>query len=377
MILFWIGIATLAAAVTLAVTRPLLRESGAKGDASEADAAVYKDQLSEIENDRARGVLSEAEADAARAEVARRLLRTARPATHADAAAGGKFANIGHVHTAATLAISLVSLGLYLVLGTPGMPGQPLQARLEKSPTAASPDDLVAKVEARLREAPDDGKGWDVIAPVYVAQGRFSDAADAYANANRLLGESPDRLQGFALASIRATNGLVNEYARKALARALSLDPKRQDLRIWLSLAKEQDGDVAGAVKDYHALLAEAPADAKWRSAVEARIAEVEAQGIGQEGAGQGDKPAPSEKVAEITPEVRAMAEKMVDGLAARLRANGQDLQGWLMLIKSQKMLARDADAASALSEARRQFSGDTKALGDIDSLAKELGLGS
>ncbi len=372
MILFWIAIATLAAAVTLAVTRPLAREAETKGDASEADAAVYKDQLTEIESDKARGVLSDAEADAARAEVARRLLRTAGPSESSGAVAEGRFAKIGVVHTAATLAIPLVSIGLYLVLGAPGMPGQPLQARLAKSPTAASAGDLVAKVEARLREAPDDGKGWDVIAPVYMAQGRFGDAADAFANANRLLGETPERLEGFAMASIRATNGLVNEYARKALTRALAIDPNRQQLRIWIALAKEQDGDVAAAVADYRALLAAAPADAQWRGAVEARIADVEARGTA---AAPGA--AASQQRAELTPEVRAMAEKMVDGLAEKLRSNAKDLQGWLMLIKSQKMLARDKDAASALSDARRQFAGDDKALGDIETLAKELGLGS
>ncbi len=373
MIFFWIAIATLAAAVTLAVTRPLLREpDSSSGNFSVADAAVYKDQLSEIENDRARGVLSEAESDAARAEVARRLLRAAEPALRPEAPANSLPAKIGFLHTGATLAIPLVSLGLYLVLGAPGMPGQPLQQRLARTPTAASADDLVAKVEARLREVPGDGKGWDVIAPVYMAQGRFGDAADAYANANRILGETPERLEGFAMASIRATNGMVNEFARKALTRALSLDPKKQDLRIWLGLAKEQDGDVAAAVADYRALLAEAPADAKWRGAVEARIADVEARG-----SDLATSPAASQTPAELTPEVRAMAEKMVDGLAEKLRANAKDLQGWLMLIRSQKMLARDADAASALSEARRQFAGDGKSLGDIDKLAKELGLGS
>ena len=372
MIFFWIAIAGLAAAVTLAVTRPLLREAASSGDASQADAAVYKDQLAEIENDKARGVLSVAEAEAARAEVARRLLRVAEPELRIESAAEGSRASIGLVHSAAMLAIPLVSLGLYLYLGAPGIPGQPLQARLAKSPASASADDLVAKVEARLRQQPDDGKGWDVIAPVYMTQGRYGDAADAYAKANSLLGESPARLEGFAMASIRATNGLVNEYARKALARALSLDPKKQELRIWIALAKEQDGDVTGALADYRALLANAPADATWRGAVEARIADVEARGTSD-----ATSPAPSQKPAELTPEVRAMAEKMVDGLAEKLRANSKDLQGWLMLIKSQKMLARDADAASALSEARRQFAGDEKSLGDIEMLAKELGLGS
>ncbi len=299
-------------------------------------------------------------------------MRAAEPALRSDAPGKSPPAKIGFLHTAVTLAIPVVSLGLYLVLGAPGMPGQPLQERLAKSPTAANADDLVAKVEARLREVPGDGKGWDVIAPVYIAQGRFGDAADAYANANRILGETPERLEGFAMASIRATNGMVNEFARKALTRALSLNPKRQELRIWLGLAKEQDGDVAGAVADYRSLLAGAPADAKWRSAVEARIADVEARG-----AGAAPGAAASQQPAELTPEVRAMAEKMVDGLAEKLRANAKDLQGWLMLIRSQKMLAREADAASALSEARRQFAGDGKSLGDIDKLAQELGLGS
>ena len=372
MILFWIAIATLATAVTLAVTRPLLREAVSSGDVSEADAAVYKDQLAEIENDKARGVLSDDDAEAARAEVARRLLRVAEPAPRIASAADISRAKIGMVYSAAMVAIPLVSLGLYLYLGAPGMPGQPLEVRLAKSLASASADDLVAKVEARLREAPDDGKGWDVIAPVYMAQGKFGDAADAYANANRLLGESPARLEGFAMASIRATNGLVNEYARKALQRALSLDPKKQELRVWLTLAKEQDGDTSGAVADYRALLSEAPADAKWRGAVEARIADVEARGTDK--AEQG---AASQTPAELTPEVRAMAEKMVDGLAEKLRANAKDLQGWLMLIKSQKILARDADAASALSVARQQFAGDEKSLGALDALAKELGLGS
>ena len=372
MMFFWIAIATLAAAVTLAVTRPLLREAASSGDASEADAAVYRDQLAEIENDRARGVLPDAEADAARAEVARRLLRVAEPAPRSHVSADGSRAKIGFVHTSATLAIPLVSLGLYLYLGAPGMPGQPLQARLAKPPASSSADDLVAKVEERLRQKPDDGKGWDVIAPVYMAQGRFGDAADAYAKANSLLGETPARLEGFAMASIRATNGLVKEYARKALARALSLDPNKQELRIWLALAKEQDGDLAGAVADYRALLTDAPADAQWRGAVEGRIADVEARGPGK-----GKPAAASQKAAELNPEVRAMAEKMVDGLAERLRANGKDLQGWLMLIRSQKVLARDADAASALSEARRQFAGDEISLGAIDALAKELGLGA
>ncbi|MBS0270154.1 MAG: c-type cytochrome biogenesis protein CcmI, partial [Proteobacteria bacterium] len=74
---FWILVAGLAAAVTLAVTRPLMRPSTPAADARDADIAVYKDQLKEIAADEARGTLGVAEAESARAEIGRRILRAA------------------------------------------------------------------------------------------------------------------------------------------------------------------------------------------------------------------------------------------------------------------------------------------------------------
>ena len=277
--LFWIAAAALAAAVTYAVTRPLAdaaREASADSDAAAADLAVYKDQLSEIDADVARGAMPTAEAEAARTEVARRMLRRAEPDPAVKREGGLSLVALNRAYAAAAIALPVLSLALYLQFGAPGLPAQPLSARLEAPVDPAKGNDLVAKVEAALRANPEDGRGWDVIAPVYAAQARFADAASAYANALRLNGENLARLQGFADARIRSENGLIPEDARKALERARTLDPKRVEPRMWLALAKEQDGDAKSAIADYRAMLAEAPADAHWRKMLEERIAALE-----------------------------------------------------------------------------------------------------
>ena len=79
-----------------------------------------------------------------------------------------------------SIALPVASLALYLAYGAPGLPGQPLSERIATASDTMKPNDLVAKVEARLRDHPDDGTGWDVIAPVYYAMGRYADAAAAY-----------------------------------------------------------------------------------------------------------------------------------------------------------------------------------------------------
>lgn len=379
--IFWILIAALSAAVTYWVTRPLLRtDVDTLRGATEADIAVYRDQLAEIDADVARGALTAAEAEAARAEVSRRLLRVSGHEVPAGSAAAPA-TSLKFTHAIATAALPLFSLALYLAFGNPGLPGMPLDERLAAAPEQATAADLVAKVEARLREAPEDGQGWDVIAPVYVSQGRFGEAIEAYANALRLLGETPKRLEGLALADIRAGNGVVSARARKAFERVSELDPKRLEPRMWLALAKEQDQDYPAAIAAYKDLLAQAPQDVPWRSAVAERLAQVEARLAG----GATEKPGMAPQtgdgaggdISAMPAEQRALVDEMVAGLAARLKENGNDLDGWLRLIRSLKVLGREGEAKGALGDARRQFEADAKALSDLDGLAKALALGS
>jgi len=392
--IFWILVACLVAAVTLAITRPLLRakqQAAADPDAitAAADIAVYKDQLKEVAADEASGTLASAEAESARSEIARRLLRTAATGG-ADAPVRrerSSFATYASVLT--SVALPIVSLALYLAYGAPGLPGDPLSARLAQPEISTKPNDLVAKVEERLRDHPEDGTGWSVIAPVYYAMGRYADAANAYANAVRILGESPDRLQGFANARIRLENGVIPEDARKALERLLVIAPEKKEPRIWLALAKEQDGKLAEAAADYRKLIDDAPTDAPWRKMLEGRLANLmpgdgkspPAQTLPNKDAGDTSMPRPAEAspsaIMSMTPEQRqAFITQMVDGLAARLKTDGGDAAGWLKLIRAYQVLGRQDDAVKALAEARANLKSDQAGLARVDDLARELGIG-
>jgi cytochrome c-type biogenesis protein CcmH len=359
--------------------RPLARASGNADEVTAAregfDAAVYRDQLAEVDADRARGLIGEAEAEAARIEIARRLLATdgksrASEGTSREGAAS-RAALIG-----VTVLLPLLALGFYLAYGSPGLPDQPLVSRLQDPANEQNIAALVARVEARLREHPEDGEGWDVIAPVYLGWRHYDDAANAYEQAIRLLGESPARLSGFGQALVLKNDGVVTEDARAALERAVALDKTLLEPRILLAIANEQDGKFAEAVESWRALLETADANAPWRQMVEQRIAFAEAKRDGK------PLPQPSEQdvaAAEaMSPDERqAMIENMVAGLAARLETQGDDLPGWLKLVRAYTVLDRKDEATKALARAKSQFTGNEAAIRELDALAAELGLKS
>jgi cytochrome c-type biogenesis protein CcmH len=376
--LLWIAFAVLTAAVLAAVLAPLCRRSGADA-AGAGSLEVYRDQLAELEGERARGLLEESEADAARIEISRRLLASAAQSERPVSSAGTNATLTRAVPVAVAVFVPLLTLGLYLTYGSPGLPSYPFAARSQAPLEGAQLGELVAKVEARLREHPEEGEGWDVIAPVYLRLGRFRDAADAFARAARLKGESVKRLAGLAEASVLGADGVVTEEARLAYEKILKLEPGRPDARFWLALAKEQDGRLAEAVAEYNALLNESDAAAPWRAALEQRIA-----GVSQRlsGAPAPASPGPTaEDVAaaeKLSADDRArMIADMVEGLARRLKRDGRDLAGWRRLVNAYVVLGRKDDALVALADARKSFGGDEKALAELAALARSLGLGS
>jgi cytochrome c-type biogenesis protein CcmH len=383
--LLWIAFALLTAAVLAWVLAPLAGPAPA-GDADEsAEAgtrAVYRDQLAEIEAERAQGLIGAAEAEAATIEVSRKLLASAaRSDAAARPAAGSAPGGIRHTHIALITAagVPLLTLGLYLALGSPSMPSPPIAARQEAAGERADLTRMIALVEARLREAPDDGKGWEVIAPVYLKVGRFADAATAYANAARLQGESVKLLAGIAESSIYARDGIVTDEARAAYEKILKLEPGRPEPRFWLAVAKEQDGRLAEALTEYKVLLDEALPGAGYRGSLETRIKET-SQRMGASARKQpsGPSTADVEAASKLSPEQRSqMIAGMVDGLAQRLKSDGKDLPGWLRLLNAYAVLGRHEEARAALAEARRNFAGDQRALADLSRLATTLGLES
>lgn len=267
---------------------------------------------------------------------------------------------IGTASLAISAAVPLLALAVYIALGSPGLPGRPAAERTASTSLAGTPvGALVEQVEARLREHPEDGQGWDVIAPVYLRLERFEDAAYAFARAIALLGESAKRLSGLAEAKVMGANGVVGEDARKAFARLLELEPGRPEARFWLAMAKEQDGDLAAAAEDYKMLLAEAPEDAQWRMLVQQRLVAVS----GSAAAGTGAQ------------EQRKMIESMVAGLAERLKKDGSDVAGWQRLLQSYTVLGRKDAAAAALGQARKALEGNAKGLAEVEAFANGLGI--
>lgn len=375
--LLWTIIALLTAAAILAVLLPLGR-APAVADPSEHARRVYRDQLGELERDKAEGRLSTAEAGSARAEVARRLIALDGEAVGAAASAGSNTAR-RVVSVVALAGIPVLSLALYVGLGAPQLPGQPLSARLEAPANSDRIDTAIAEVEAHLAEFPEDGRGWEVLAPVYLSLGRAQDAARAMENAIRILGSTAERqtLLGEALWS--AAEGIVTADARAAFEAAASLDPDAPMPRFVLAVAARQEGNVEEARTRLVALLADAPEDAPWRGMVEVMLAELDGGEAEAADTASADPPGPSADdiaAAEtMAPdEQAAMIEGMVSGLAARLEGEPDDVEGWLRLIRSYVVLGRTEAAAAAASAALSGVTG----VGDkarVEALISDLGL--
>jgi cytochrome c-type biogenesis protein CcmH len=381
MTLLWALFAVMTAGVLVVLLRPLTRGADAVDvPAATAGIAVYKAQLAEIDADLSRGLIQPAEADIARREIARRLLAAApeTPETTAPVTA------LRPVALGLMAFVPVAAIASYLALGAPHLPAVPFAARNAAPVDRAPVDDLIARVEARLASNPDDGQGWDVIAPVYFRMQRFAEAADAYARAAKLLGETVPRLAGFAEAATLAANGIVTEPARLAYEKIAKAEPNRIEPKFWLALALEQDGKIAAATAAYRALLDGAPKDASWRPLVEERLAAVTSAPAPVRpttpppAAPRGPNADDVAAAGKMTDGDRAqMIRGMVDGLAKRLEANPDDVQGWQRLVQSFVVLGERDRAIAALGEARRKLAGNAQALTDLTALAKSLGLGS
>jgi cytochrome c-type biogenesis protein CcmH len=369
----WFIFALMTAAAIFAVLWPLSRRDGARGG---SDIAVYRDQLDEIVRDRASGLIGESEAEAAKVEVSRRLLAAA------DAAEAEKSASatspVWRRRAAALVGLVLLPIGaavLYLMLGSPQMPGEPLAARTQASTDSRPIEDLVAQVEQRAAQNPNDGRAWDVLAPVYMRMGRFDDSVRAWQNSIRLNGATAAREADLGETLVAAANGVVNVDAKAAFDRALALDKDDVKTRFYLGMAADQDGKRAEADAIWRDLLAHAPPGAPWVPVVRQAL---ERGAPAARGAPTAPSPSADDVAAasKMNPdEQKQMIGGMVARLADRLKENGSDVDGWLRLVRAYTVLGERDKAQAALADARRALAAETDKLRRVDDLAKELGL--
>ena len=373
--LFWILVAILTAAVAAVLLLPLMRAAEPLPSRHSHDIEVYRDQLGELARDREAGLIGSEEAELARAEIARRML-AASAADQAVAERTPKRLLSNRLAQAFIfLCLPAVGLCLYLTTGSPGVPAQPLAARL------ADPGDdvniLIAKAENHLALNPQDGAGWDLLAPIYMRHGRVDDAVAAYDRAIRLLGPTPARMGGYAEALVAQAGGLVTSEAQNALQKALALDPDDPRSAFYLALGLKQEGKHTDALAAFRKLAERSPADAPWLSLVNQHIAELAAAPAGPGPAAPGN-PAPGDIAAaeEMNAGDRqAMIRGMVDSLASRLKEDPANLEGWMRLIRSYVVLDQRDRAKNALRDGLRAFPETGEQGKQLLALARELGI--
>jgi cytochrome c-type biogenesis protein CcmH len=383
--MIYLVFALLTGVAVMAVLAPLGFGGGATERGS-PDADFFKEQIAEIEREVAAGRLDPAEAEAAKTEAARRLLRAHEAGEAAgeavgDAAPSRKRALIAAL--AAFVLVPAIALGLYLKIGAAALPDMPLDARLAAPPQPTDLAGAVARVEAHLREHPDDGRGFEVVAPYYLRSGRVEDAIHAYGEAQRLLGPTALRHAALGEARVFATQGRVGKDAEHDFEQALTLEPKLAIARYYLGVAAEQNNDKDKAIAIWDGLLADAPAGAPYIKVVRAKLDALrgvstppEASAPDPESARGPDSTQGKAIAAMPRGNQQAMIHTMVERLASRLATKGDDVEGWLKLLRAYSVLGEQGKAAQALADARRALARRPAELSRIDALARDLNIG-
>lgn len=378
-VLVWIVFAGATALAAIAVLLPYARghreaRKDREPDVGGADAEVYKDQLEEVERDLKRGVLDKAEAEAARIEISRRLLK----ATDLDDGNGDRDtpSSLNKFRSATVLATAFVvvpaaALALYLSFGSPGIPDRPLSDRLSESVENQDVAILIARVEQALAENPDDARGWAVLAPIYARQGRLDESRNALEQLLRLEGDDSVILTELGELIVVQNQGLVTQEALARFESALQIDPGFPKARYYSALALVQAGEQDQARSALLALRSDGGPDAPWMESVETLLNEMDSAAfLPPPDAGS------AQAISELTPEdQQAAIENMVAGLAARLQDSPEDLEGWSQLIRAYVVLEAPIQARSALAAALDHFENDSPARQRLLTIAQELEL--
>jgi cytochrome c-type biogenesis protein CcmH len=369
-----LAIAAVTLVVVATVVLPLMKGTRAAPERAAFDRAVYRDQLKELERDRARGLIDGEEAAVARLEIERRLLS-------ADAPPAAALRSAGSPVLAVMLALLLpaAAAGLYLALGAPTVPDEPYAARGPERALAAAQGPhgdvagAMAALEQELEAHPDDAERWLLLARSAATLGQWQKSASAYQKALVLTKNRPDVASAYGEMLVFAAEGIVTPRAQEAFTAALARAPKDMAARYYLALAEAQAGNAQAAIDGWQKLAADV-AEPELRGRLRARIAETaNSAGVAAPNLAAPTGPSAEDqaRAEQMTPEQRRqMIRGMVDGLAAKLKANPEDLDGWMRLARAYTVLDERDKAADAYEQAARLKPDDTGiALAEADAL--------
>ncbi len=379
----WIAVAFLALGLGLLLLLAL-RPGRIQGDRASYDVRVYRDQLDEVARDRDRGLIGEEQAAAATAEIQRRILALADSRqTELSEATPPQRAIV----LATALMVPLAAIALYLHLGSPATPDRPFAARAPAPAAAQAVEhsqellDMVERLAARLKTSPVDAEGWLLLARSYVTMDRYTEAADAYRIAIQQSNRRPDIVAAYGEVRVMAGGGRVDDETLALFDEVMAKTDVEPRAWFYGALGQAQRGYLAAAMQLWFDLAAVSPPDAPWLPDLQERI-----DGIATELGVDPDKlipsaraqavldgngplapppsavatPAPAaapkgptredmEAALGMSPDDRqAMIRGMVDGLAARLEQNPNDLDGWTRLERAYRVLGDTAKADQA-----------------------------
>lgn len=402
---FWIAAALLTLAPAAVLLWTLTRRGGGARTTAEADIAVYRDQLADVDRDAARGTISAAEAERSRVEISRRILEADRAVTSGigRAVAGGPAAV-----PALLIVVALAgAVGLYWRLGAPGYADLPMSGRLAQAaavhadrpsqaaaaartvlPSVPPPDARYADLVARLREAvaakPEDLTGLRLLVRNEAALGNYSAAAEAQAKIIALTGAeaTAEDYAGLADLWVLATDGYVSPEAETAAEAALARDPENGTARFYLGLMWAQTGRPDRAFGFWRGLLDEGPEEAPWIAPIRDQIGMLAAAaGVNYTpppppGALKGPTAADMAAAGEMSAEDRmGMIRGMVEQLSGRLASDGGSVEEWSRLISSLGVLGEKDRAKAAWDAAQKAFEGQEAALDTLRQAAEQAGV--
>jgi cytochrome c-type biogenesis protein CcmH len=381
--IIWLALAALTFCVLVALLAPLFRHHRGSPSRTTRELAIYRDQLAELQREAESGRIPPMEAKAAETEIQRKMLAAAESVDPADTpAAVPRNWSRGVALIVVAAVVPIGALAAYLSVGSPTEPSHPFDpvraaAQTQAEARAREMAGLVDKLAKRLEREPDNLQGWLILAQSYTAMQRNTEAAEAFRHAYELSGKDATYAADYGEALVAAADATVTPQASALFEQALKADPREPRSRFYLGLAKAQAGQAREAIAMWRSLEIDSPADAQWLPAVREMIrsvavdAGIDPQSVpaaSQAPIAQVPGPTADDVAAaqSMTPDQQQqMIRDMVGGLAQRLEANPNDLEGWKRLGRSYLVLNEPDRAKKAYGRAVALAPTDVALLGD------------
>ena len=349
----WIPFIIMAVLAALVIAVPLVRNRKPPMSRADYDLQVYRDQLRELQEDVERGAVTKEQEAAARLEIDRRILGV----TDTPYRRTGELRK-WQMAVALGILVPAVSIGLYWVLGAPGADDQPFADRapiIQEAPISQEVLDFIAEQTAMLEINPEDGEGWMLLGRAHAYTGDFEDSVSAFRRAIALGLNAAGTQMEMVESLYNIAGGFITQEAQAAIDAALVDDPAHPGARFYQGLALSQAERTQEAFDVWISLAADTPADAPLWPFLRQSLQEA-AQQLGLNLAELMPPPpeaAPQSPLEAMTAEEQmALIEGMVSQLAERLVEEPDDLEGWLRLSQSYRVLGLLDDAQEAVARA-------------------------